>query len=201
MKKKHFIFIFFLCFIIFTIFYFFAKPNEGEIIHSTDADSRYKNEPDSKPIPENTEIITECFSVLNMQNIASVKQEVTKDQCVIRAMLLEPIGQITVSHEKPNESKKITQITDHTGVSLRTNDAGKYTKIEKIEAVPQPHILTATDEYEAQVFTTNTEITGFFLNKKTNAITVFSIHSVAKITESVVSDFWKLVASTSTNSL
>ena len=196
MRKKHLIFIFLplICIALFMIF--LQRPTEGQKIESGSKNSRIDSIPKSeKIIQENLPITTDCFEVKNTQNITSIKQESSEDSCVIRAMLIEPIGQITVSAQKTDATNTTQNLSDNTGVKIREKNTDTYTQIQETLAVPQPFELSQTELLQTKVFTTNTEITGFFLDVKSNTLLIVSIHSVATINEKVTTMFWDIVSS------
>ncbi|MBP7842412.1 hypothetical protein KA017_00210 [Candidatus Woesebacteria bacterium] len=200
MKKKHLIFIFLplICTVFLVIF--LQRPTEGQIIESGSKNSRIDSLPKSEEIiQENLPITTDCFEVKNTQNITSIKQESSENSCVIRAMLIEPIGQITVSAEKIDTTNITQNLSDNTGVKLREKNTETYTQIQEILAVPQPFELSQTEQLQTKVFTTNTEITGFFFDVKSNTLLVVSIHSVATMNEKIFTQFWQIVGSARMN--
>lgn len=200
MKKKHLIFIFLPLICIVLLVIFLQRPTEGQIIESGSAHSRIDSLPKNEEvIQENLTITTNCFEVQNTKNITSIKQESSENSCVIRAMLIEPIGQITVSSEKIDTTNTTQNLNDITGVKLREKNTDTYTQIQEILAVPQPFELSHTEVLQTKVFTTNTEITGFFFDVKSNTLLVVSIHSVATMNEKIITQFWQIVSSARIN--
>ncbi len=99
--------------------------------------------------PSSTEVENDCFTA-KLSGITFLKQETTEVGCVVRAKVLKPTAQVTISYT----SKPAVSLDEETGVTLRRSDT-KYT------AIASPSVLPLGVS-QSSVFVSDEDITGFF---------------------------------------
>lgn len=178
--------------ILVALYVYLQQPSEGEIFFSSEIESPNKSN-GAESVASKQES-TSCFTVTS-SNISSVKIEDTQKECVLRAMLVKPLGQVALTVKKETDTNSLTLLEDETGVSLRKNDPEKYQLVEVIQELPTVLGASGSAEFETAVFLHQTEIVGFFKHTPTGKLIAISVHNVAAVNDEVKAEFWKLVAS------
>lgn len=174
-------------------------PQDGTQITPDSALSKYT--PATELPQPAAQITTSCFGLIDTTTLQFPKQEETPKGCVVRAGLRKPKGLVTVSLEHAaldSTNSEPAPLANLTGARLRLENPEQYSPVSNPSiALPASSPLSATNFL---VFTTATEMTGFFvvldeqLHPTTDVVTV-SIHSVARVNDEIVTHFWQIVNS------
>lgn len=138
-----------------------------------------QEEAEKHAVEATSTIENDCFTV-TLSGVTAIKQEATASNCVLRAAVLDPQAQITISFAQ----KANAVLNQETGVTLRTTP-GKYTEITPPRELPAGVI-------EARVFESDEDVTGFFLSR--NGVLIVSVHNYARWNESLWQQYTKFVA-------
>lgn len=171
---------------------FFSQPSEGVLLTSDSPDIRKPAE-SATTVSSPTEITTDCFDISLNATIDSIKQEKTQNGCVLRARSTQPLAEITVSSEKIHSGKEFIFL-EYPSIALRESKPELYVPLEKNTFSNDLSGLTS-NSIATKVYTTATEITGFFYDHNEQTLVIISLHNAARISASAEVQFWNLVAS------
>lgn len=173
-----------------------SSPSEGRTIPPDSQESRRLPTSASPSTLGSDPLLTNCFKLETQISLSLPKMENSAKGCVLRTALNKPRGQVMISLERSaldTANAGRAPLSNLTGVQLRTRETTTYTPV--LELPPELSLPNSTLGSEFQIFTTPTEITGFFAtaDPASHDVVTISIHSVARLNPEVVAHFWQLV--------